>query len=188
MRQRRLTREEVITIEVLHERGQPARAIARQLGVTEGTVRYRLRRRGQSDGRAKPFRAAAYRAVVDQWLQASGRRVNLAELHEHLVAEYGYSGSVRSLQRYVRATYPPPPRRARRRVETPPGAHVSFPVRHTMRYWTLAASGREHAKVEIQRGADRRDPEGDPPAACRKVNPGPLSFDHSGRNAFYAPL
>lgn len=70
-----------MTIEVLHERGQPARASARQLGVTEGTVRYRLRRRG--------------------------RRVNLAELHEHLVAEYAYDGSVRFLQRYVRATYPP---------------------------------------------------------------------------------
>ena len=40
---RRLRREEVMTIEVLHERGMSNRAIARQLGVHEHAVRYRLR-------------------------------------------------------------------------------------------------------------------------------------------------
>jgi IS30 family transposase len=41
--ERRLRREEVMTIEVLHERGMSNRAIARQLGVHEHAVRYRLR-------------------------------------------------------------------------------------------------------------------------------------------------
>ena len=41
---RRLRREEVMTIEVLHERGLSNRAIARQLGVHEHAVRYRLAR------------------------------------------------------------------------------------------------------------------------------------------------
>src|SRR5262249_8576532 len=48
----------------------------------------------------------------------------LASLHAWLVSEQGYSGSLRSVQRYVSESYPPPPRRARRRVETPPGAQA----------------------------------------------------------------
>ena len=58
--ERRLRREEVMTIEVLHERGCSKRAIARTLGVDEKAVRYRLRRlrEGQRDGRTgKPRRA-----------------------------------------------------------------------------------------------------------------------------------
>jgi IS30 family transposase len=42
--ERRLRREEVMTIEVLRERGVSGRAIARQLGVHENAVRYRLKR------------------------------------------------------------------------------------------------------------------------------------------------
>jgi transposase len=49
---------------------------------------------------------------------------NVAELHAWLAAEYGYPGSLRSVERYVRAAYPVPPLRARRRVETPPGAQA----------------------------------------------------------------
>jgi len=41
---RRLRPEEVVTIQVLSEKQVSGRAIARQLGVTEGAVRYRLRR------------------------------------------------------------------------------------------------------------------------------------------------
>ncbi len=50
---RRLKREEVMTIQVLHERGLSNRAIGRQLGVDERTVRYPLRREaeGRPDGR-----------------------------------------------------------------------------------------------------------------------------------------
>lgn len=49
----RLRREEVVTIQVLAEKQLPQRAIARQLGVTEGTVRYHLQRQrvGACDGR-----------------------------------------------------------------------------------------------------------------------------------------
>jgi hypothetical protein len=42
--ERRLRREEAMTIRVLHERGVSNRAIARQLGVHENAVRYRLAR------------------------------------------------------------------------------------------------------------------------------------------------
>ena len=52
----KLTREQVVTIQVLHQRGQPATQTARLLGVTEGTVRYHRRRalQGATDGRKKP--------------------------------------------------------------------------------------------------------------------------------------
>ena len=43
-------------------------------------------------------------------------------LHEFLCAEYGYSGSYKSVRKFVRARYGRPPIRPFRRVETPPGA------------------------------------------------------------------
>ena len=116
-----------MTIEVLHERGCSNREIARQLGVDEKAVRYRLRKlaEGKPDGRVdKPFAAEAHDTVIRHWLERSGSRggVNLQALHEHLVAEHGYPGSYKSVQRYVRAKFPRPKLRTRRRVETPPGA------------------------------------------------------------------
>lgn len=54
----RLRREEIVTIQVLAEKGQNYCEIARVLGVSEGTVRYHLRRAaaGATDGRkVKPW-------------------------------------------------------------------------------------------------------------------------------------
>lgn len=125
-----LSKEEVVTIRVLAEKGQNHCEIARTLGVTEGTVRYHLRRaaKGGEDGRAdKPFQAESMAAVVDAWHEAHADRerpVNVRDLHQHLVAEYGYEGTYRSMLRYVRARYPKPKIRTYRRVETPPGAQV----------------------------------------------------------------
>jgi transposase len=126
--ERRLTTEEAMTIEVLHARGVPKRAIARQLGVDERTVRYRLanpRREGRPDGRAKAHRAEALASVIEAWLRPkieSEQALNLAVLHRWLAEEHGYVGSLRSLERYVRAKFPRPKLWARRRIETPPGA------------------------------------------------------------------
>jgi transposase len=53
-----------------------------------------------------------------------GERLNLAALYAWLVAEHDYTGSLRSVERFVRAHYPRPRVRARRRVETPPGAQA----------------------------------------------------------------
>jgi transposase len=64
------------------------------------------------------------RAPIEHWMQQQDGALNLAALHDWLVAEHDYRGSLRSVQRYVRDTYPPPPKRARRRVETPPGAQA----------------------------------------------------------------
>ncbi len=50
-----LTKEEIVTLQVLKEKGENHCAIARRLGVTEGAVRYHLQRAedGAVDGRHK---------------------------------------------------------------------------------------------------------------------------------------
>jgi transposase len=124
----RLSKEEIVTIRVLAEKGQSNCQIARQLGVVEGTVRYHLRRaqEGAEDGRRdKPERAESVAVVIASWhaeRKDEPRPVNLLELYEHLVEEHGYAGSYQSVRRHVRRHYPKPRMRTYRRVETPPGA------------------------------------------------------------------
>lgn len=126
----RLSKEERVTIEVLAAKGQNNCEIARTLGVTEGTVRYHRRRaaQGREDGRMrKPFQAEALAEVIELWMEVNGqgrRPVNVKELYEHLVYEWGYQGSYRSVLRYVRQRYGAPKLRTYRRVETPPGAQA----------------------------------------------------------------
>ena len=126
-----------MTIEELAARGVNHCAIARTLDVTEGTVRYHLRRRqeGAEDGRARQEpRAAAWQEPIADWMAGCAREtdgaVNLAALHDWLVEECSYRGSLRSLQRYVAARFGRPKLRARRRVETPPGAQAQVDWAH----------------------------------------------------------
>jgi transposase len=118
-----------MTIKELARRGMDHCAIARALGVTEGAVRYHLRRMaaGAVDGRGlREHRADPWGDRIADWLGALGETaaVNLAALHAWLVAECDYPGTLRSVQRYVAARFPKPRQRARRRVETPPGAQA----------------------------------------------------------------
>lgn len=118
-----------MTIKTLAARGVAKRAIGRQLALAESTVRYHLSRmaEGAVDGRAGQQRlAAGFAEAIGVWMEAAGPSGprNLAALHEWLVAEHDYPGSLRSVQRFVAEVYPPPKRRARRRVETPPGAQA----------------------------------------------------------------
>lgn len=115
-----------MTIKTLAAKGLPNRAIARQLELNEGTVRYHRKRLadGAVDGRAdQPRRALVVADAIAHWM-AQDKRSNLAALHAWLTDEYAYAGSLRSVQRFVADRYPPPPQRARRRVETPPGAQA----------------------------------------------------------------
>ncbi|MFC1482587.1 IS21 family transposase, partial [Myxococcota bacterium] len=124
----RLRKEEIVTISVLAEKGETKSAIARVLGVCEGTVRYHLKRltEGKRDGRQdKPRKAEAVRDEIAHWYEArkdDPRPVNVLDLYEWLVAEHHYEGSYKSVLRFVRAEYPKPRIRTYRRVETPPGA------------------------------------------------------------------
>lgn len=117
-----------MTIQCLAGRGQSQREIARLLGVTEGAVRYHRRRQaeGAGDGRSRqPLLAEECAEAIAVYLDGEDAQgVNLAALHEWLVGEHAYPGSLRSVQRYVRRRYPKPRERARRRVETPPGAQA----------------------------------------------------------------
>lgn len=116
-----------MTIQCLAARGQSRREVARLLGVAESTVRYHLQRqaKGCVDGRAKPQLGEGWAAAIQEYLDGCGEeRVNLAALHDWLTGEHEYRGSLRSLQRFYRKHYPKPRARARRRVETPPGAQA----------------------------------------------------------------
>jgi len=123
---RKLDQEARMTIRQLKKRGWSNGAIASTLRVTEGAVRYHVRRdaQGAADGRGRQrHKAEAYGGAIRAWIEALGDGpLNLVELHGWLTEEHGYQGSLRSVQRYFKARHPKPRRRARRRVETPPGA------------------------------------------------------------------
>jgi len=78
------------------------------------------------DGRTKQdFKASVHGEAIAHWRAQQGDgRINLAGLHVWLQREHGYEGSLRSVQRYWKRTFPAPAIRARRRVETPPGAQA----------------------------------------------------------------
>lgn len=131
----KLDRDALMTIKTLTNTGVSNRETARLLGVTEGTVRYHLKRQteGAVDGRSnQQHRAATYRRAIDAYLDATRQETptNVRALFEYLVAEHDYPGSLRGLQRYVKTAFPPPPKRARRRIETPPGAQAQADWAH----------------------------------------------------------
>jgi transposase len=130
----RLESEARMTIRVLSARGATQSEIARLLGVTEGAVRCHVRRmaRGAADGRSRqPLRAEAHAAAIAHWRSQRGEGgVNLAALHDWLCREHGYAGSLRPVQRYWQRADPAPAVRARRRVETPPGAQAQVDRAH----------------------------------------------------------
>jgi transposase len=130
----KLTPEEVVTLQVLKRKGQSNTRIAQTLGITEGAVRYHVRRQGTQDGRTnKPRKADPLAQAIDGWVlhnhPAAGgdgpaRPVNVQALYDWLRAEHAYAGSYKSVLRFVRARYPKPRLRPFRRVETPPGAQA----------------------------------------------------------------
>jgi transposase len=130
----KLTREQIVTIEVLQQQGQSQSQTARILGVSEGAVRYHLRRAKEAttDGRQKHSRIEqlGLAEAVTHWWQAQTqilgqeRPPSVQLLHEFLRAEHGYEGSYKSVRKFVRARFGRPPIRPFRRVETPPGAQT----------------------------------------------------------------
>jgi len=103
--------------------------IARRVGVSEGTIRYRIWKKetGKQDGRnQKPSAFDAYRDVINQWKNdyaGQRRRPTLKTLHEWLCDQYTCEKSYDAFRRYIGNHFPEFKRKnARIRVETPPGA------------------------------------------------------------------
>lgn len=124
-----MSREEIVAMTVLVEKGETKVAVAKRLGVTEGAVRYRLKREGEGavDGRRnKEMKAESMAEVVDAFIERTKgypKARNLRSLHEELM-ELGYRGSYRSVVRYVAKKYGRERVRPFRRVETPPGVQA----------------------------------------------------------------
>ena len=111
-------------------RGVSVRGAAAQLGVTEGALRFRLKRLALEarDGRRDRVSALdGYERAVELVLDAlretapAGRPVQGRLVYEALVRDHGYPGSYPALIRYLRRARGTPEVRAVRRVETPPG-------------------------------------------------------------------
>jgi len=129
-----LNKDDIVTITTLKRLGESNRCLARRLGVTENSIRYRLKRQaaGNVDRRAKVslIEKSGLAAVVASWWENAIRQApedrspNLELLCSHLVEEYRYSGSEKSVRKYIRKHFPKPRLRPFRRIETPPGAQV----------------------------------------------------------------
>ncbi len=86
----KLTKDEIVTLQVLKDKGESNCAIAKRLGVTEGAVRYHARRATQKavDGRKKTSlieQLGLQEAVRRWWLNATetssdNRPPNIKEL------------------------------------------------------------------------------------------------------------
>ena len=120
----RLSKEEIMGLKALKKKNKGKLSnceIARLFKVTEGTIRYHLRREKENavDKRKdKPMKATPCVHIIDHWMKKGKNEVPLAsikELYEYLVEEYNYK------VRFVKKQYPPPQIHPRRRVELPPG-------------------------------------------------------------------
>ena len=124
----KLRPEGVVCAQVLQERGRSVRSIAAELGVDESTVRYRLQRvrSGAPDGRrGKSEACATHKAIIERWIDqqsmTAGRPDGIRALYDLLVCQHGFTGTYKSVLRFVRRRTPRPPLRPIRRVETRPG-------------------------------------------------------------------
>lgn len=129
----KLSMRELVCAEVLVGKGRSVRSVARELGVDESTLRYRLQRRAEGvvDGRTQQAEACdPFAGVIEAWISRqnwdgeAGRPESIRSLYETLVAEHGYVGSYKAVVRFVRRRAPAPKLRPVRRVETRPGAQA----------------------------------------------------------------
>jgi transposase len=142
----KLTKEQVMVAKGMKERGTSVRQLAKQLEVTEGALRYRLKKLEEEgpeapDGRATQATALdGYEEAVrrvqerleDGRLTGEGRPCQVRQIYDVLVRDYGYRGSYKAVVRHLNRRYGKPKMRALRRVETPPGVqaqHDWFEVR-----------------------------------------------------------
>jgi len=129
----KLSVRELVCAEVLVGKGRSVRSVAKELGVDESTLRYRLERRaaGAVDGRTQQAEACdPFKDVIESWIKRQDwdgerrRPESIQSLYELLVSEHGYAGSYKAVQRFVRRRAPAPKVRPVRRIETRPGTQA----------------------------------------------------------------
>jgi transposase len=131
----KLGRCQVKTAQQMVDRGVAVRQVARQLGVTESALRYRLKRPLDApDGRRERRSALeGWEEVVVGILErfgdgrvvaASPARSSARLVFDVLVREYGFAGSYQAVRRHLRRRFGPEPVQAVRRVELPPGVQA----------------------------------------------------------------
>lgn len=120
----------------MQERGTSVRQLARQFGVSEGALRYRLRRATEPvrpDGRTDQATAldglegvveGLQERLEDGRLTGEGRPCQVRDIYEVLVRDHGYRGSYQAVVRHLRRKHGATRVRALRRVETPPGVQA----------------------------------------------------------------
>ncbi len=125
-----LTKEAVLEIRILSRQGLGVRAIARELGVSRNTVRRYLRERAaQRRSGRRPGRPSALALYAD-WLcrrvaAAAPVRIPATVLHRELRA-LGYSGSERTVRRFLAGLYPVAEPEPVVRFETAPGQQAQM--------------------------------------------------------------
>lgn len=134
----RLRRDQIMFAKEMVGRDVSLRQVARQLGVDESSLRYRLARAPDApDGqRDRPSVLDGWDARVDAVLArcddprvggegqaAGGVTLEASVVHGVLQREVGFTGSYQALRRYLQRRFPVP-QQAVRRVETPPGVQA----------------------------------------------------------------
>jgi len=129
-----LTKDDIMSIITLKKRGESNRALGRRFDVTERTIRYHLHRHasGSPDGRGKAslIERLGLADAVSQWRARTmetlpaDRAPSGEALWSYLVEEHDYSGSQKSVRKYLRTRFARPKLRPFRRIETPPAAQT----------------------------------------------------------------
>lgn len=100
--------------------------LARKLGVSEGTIRYRLKRKGKEDGRKNKYsKVSNFKSAIGIWVSEycdHPKKTSVKSLYQTLVRFHNYKFSYDALRRFIRKYYPEMIKRGTRcRLETPPG-------------------------------------------------------------------
>lgn len=115
-------------VHVLHKQGKGVRAIARATGFSRNTVRALLRGRGDRYGprRPTPSKLDPYKAFLRARVaQAGDVRLGAPVLHRE-IAEKGFEGSVKLVQRFLATVRPKPGPEPVIRFETAPGHQLQI--------------------------------------------------------------
>lgn len=155
----KLTKEQIMVGAEMVGRGTSVRRVARQLGVSEGTLRYQMRRAKdpRADGRSKQPTAldgleevvkAILERLDDGRKEGDGRPAQARRVWELLGRDYGYRGSYQAVVRHLRRRFGVPRVRALRRVETPPGVQAQ----HDWFETDVRFSGNERLTVNMLLG------------------------------------